>query len=158
MTLLGLEYEERTEPFDGASGVVHPILNESVVQFQAQSYKELLPPGGPVRTQILGATNPAVEAQAEKYAAGDSDEAPENGEPHALAEDQPEDLSSRGAQGAQCTDLTCPFQERQRQHLEDDEEDKDGDRQSDRGRAYSRARTGSGRRPPTPRAARSRRD
>lgn len=66
MTLLGLQYEERTEPFDGASGVVHPILNESVVQFQAQSYKELLPPGGPVRTQILGAVNPAVEAQADR--------------------------------------------------------------------------------------------
>lgn len=66
MTLLGLQYEERTEPFDGASGVVHPILNESVVQFQAQSYKELLPPGGPVRTQILGAVNPTVEAQADR--------------------------------------------------------------------------------------------
>ena len=66
MTLLGLEYEERTEPFDVASGVVHPILNESVVQFQAQSYKELLPPGGPARTQIIGATTPQLEEQADR--------------------------------------------------------------------------------------------
>ena len=66
LTLLGLQYEERTEPFDGASGVVHPILNESVIQFQAQAYKELLPPGGPVRTQIIGAATPEKEAQAER--------------------------------------------------------------------------------------------
>ena len=66
LTLLGLEYEERTEPFDGASGVVHPILNESVIQFQAQAYKELLPPGGPVRTQVVGATTPDREAQADR--------------------------------------------------------------------------------------------
>ena len=66
MTLLGLQYEERTEPFDGASGVVHPILNESCVQFQAQAYKELLPPGGPVRTQVIGAVTPEREAQADR--------------------------------------------------------------------------------------------
>jgi hypothetical protein len=66
MTLLGLQYEERTEPFDGASGVVHPILNESVVQFQAQAYKELLPPGGPVRTQVVGMVTPEREAQADR--------------------------------------------------------------------------------------------
>lgn len=66
LSLLGLKYEERTEPFDGATGVVHPILNESVVQFQAQAYKELLPPGGPVRTQVLGAVTPDKEAQAER--------------------------------------------------------------------------------------------
>jgi hypothetical protein len=66
MTLLGLQYEERTEPFDGASGVVHPIMNESVIQFQAQAYKELLPPGGPVRTQVIGAVTPDKEAQAER--------------------------------------------------------------------------------------------
>ena len=66
MTLLGLQYEERTEPFDGASGVVHPILNESCVQFQAQAYKELLPPGGPVRTQVIGMVTPEREAQADR--------------------------------------------------------------------------------------------
>jgi hypothetical protein len=69
MELLGLTYEERTEPFDGATGVTHPILNEAVTQFQAQSYKELLPPGGPVRTQILGKVTPEKEAQAERVKA-----------------------------------------------------------------------------------------
>ena len=66
LTLLGLNYEERTEPFQGATGVIHPILNEAVVQFQAQAYKELLPPGGPVRTQILGVSTPEIEAQADR--------------------------------------------------------------------------------------------
>jgi hypothetical protein len=66
LTLLGLVYEDRTEPFQGATGVIHPILNEAVVQFQAQAYKELLPPGGPVRTQILGVSTPEVEAQADR--------------------------------------------------------------------------------------------
>jgi hypothetical protein len=69
MELLGLTYEDRTEPFDGATGVTHPILNEAVTQFQAQSYKELLPPGGPVRTQILGRVTPEKEAQAERVKA-----------------------------------------------------------------------------------------
>ena len=54
MTLLGINYEERSEPFLGSSGVTHPLLSEAVTQFQAQAYKEMLPPGGPVKTQILG--------------------------------------------------------------------------------------------------------
>jgi len=66
LDLLGFKYEERTRPFSGASGVYHPLLSESVVQFQAQSYKELLPAGGPVRTQIIGASTPEVEAQSER--------------------------------------------------------------------------------------------
>lgn len=66
MDLLGLTYEDRTEPFDGATGVTHPILNEAVTQFQAQSYKELLPPGGPVRVQILGKSTPEKEGQADR--------------------------------------------------------------------------------------------
>ena len=66
MVLLGLDYEERTEPFDGATGVTHPILNEAVTQFQAQAYKELLPPGGPTRTVVLGASTPEKEAQADR--------------------------------------------------------------------------------------------
>jgi len=66
LDLLGFKYEERTRPFDGASGVYHPLLSESVVQFQAQSYKELLPAGGPVRTQIIGQATPQVEAQSER--------------------------------------------------------------------------------------------
>ena len=40
--------------FLGSSGVTHPLLSEAVTQFQAQAYKEMLPPGGPVKTQILG--------------------------------------------------------------------------------------------------------
>ena len=43
LDLLGLRYENRTEPFDGATGVVHPLLNEAVTQFQAGAYKEMLP-------------------------------------------------------------------------------------------------------------------
>jgi hypothetical protein len=66
LDLLGFKYEERTRPFDGASGVYHPLLSESVVQFQAQSYKELLPAGGPVRTQIIGQATPEVESQSER--------------------------------------------------------------------------------------------
>lgn len=64
--LLGLTYEERSEPFDGATGVTHPIMNEAVTQFQAQAYKELLPPGGPTRTSIIGKSTPEKEAQADR--------------------------------------------------------------------------------------------
>ena len=64
--LLGMSYEDRTEPFPGASGVTHPLLAESVTQFQAQSYKELFPAGGPVKTQVMGALNPQVEAQSKR--------------------------------------------------------------------------------------------
>lgn len=64
MVLLGLVYEERTEPFNGATGVIHPLLNEAVTQFQAQAYKELLPSGGPVRTRIVGRVTPDREQQA----------------------------------------------------------------------------------------------
>ena len=55
LDLLGFKYENRTEPFQGASGATHPVLAEAVTQFQATAYKELLPSDGPVRTQILGA-------------------------------------------------------------------------------------------------------
>ena len=61
---LGVKYEERTVPFEGASGVTHPLISESVTQFQAQAYKELLPAGGPVQTQVLGMQDPAREEQA----------------------------------------------------------------------------------------------
>tara|TARA_R110002012_G_scaffold317788_1_gene534860 strand:+ start:3196 stop:5622 length:2427 start_codon:yes stop_codon:yes gene_type:complete len=66
LKLLGLKYEEREEPFRGSSGVTHPVIAEAVTQFQAQAYKELLPSSGPVRTQVIGATNPEVEAQSER--------------------------------------------------------------------------------------------
>ena len=64
LDLLGFKYERRTEPFKGASGVTHPVLAESVTQFQAQAYKELLPADGPVRTQIMGLTDRSKEDQA----------------------------------------------------------------------------------------------
>ena len=66
LDMLGFKYEDRTQPFEGASGVVHPLLAESVTQFQAQAYKELLPPSGPVRTQIVGQVTPEVQDQAER--------------------------------------------------------------------------------------------
>ena len=66
LDMLGFKYENRTQPFEGASGVVHPLLAESVTQFQAQAYKELLPPSGPVRTQIIGQSTPEIEDQAER--------------------------------------------------------------------------------------------
>ena len=64
--LLGINYEDRSEPFLGASGVTHPLLSEAVTQFQAQSYKEMLPSGGPVKTQVLGAPTQETEAQAQR--------------------------------------------------------------------------------------------
>ena len=66
LELLGLKYESRTEPFDGATGVIHPILNEAVTQFQAGAYKEMLPSSGPVRGNIIGEPTPEVEAQAKR--------------------------------------------------------------------------------------------
>ena len=64
LDLLGIKTEDRSTPFEGASGIVHPMVAESVTQFQAQAYKELLPSGGPVRTQVLGAQTQEREAQA----------------------------------------------------------------------------------------------
>jgi len=66
LDMLGFKYENRTQPFEGASGVVHPLLAESVTQFQAQAYKELLPPSGPVRTQVVGLQTPEVMDQADR--------------------------------------------------------------------------------------------
>tara|TARA_R100000541_G_scaffold30618_1_gene39577 strand:+ start:6897 stop:9290 length:2394 start_codon:yes stop_codon:yes gene_type:complete len=64
--LLGINYEDRSEPFLGSSGVTHPLLSEAVTQFQAQSYKEMLPSGGPVKTQVLGTPTQETEAQAQR--------------------------------------------------------------------------------------------
>ena len=62
--LLGINYEERDEPFAGATGVTHPLISESVTQFQAQAYKEMLPAGGPVRTICVGDETPEAVQQA----------------------------------------------------------------------------------------------
>ena len=64
LDLLGFNYEDRSEPFKGASGASHPVLAEAVTQFQSLAYKELLPSNGPVRTQILGMPTPQKEQQA----------------------------------------------------------------------------------------------
>jgi len=55
LKLLGLKYEDRTEPWQGACGVFHPMLTESVVRFQSESMMETFPAMGPVKTQIVGA-------------------------------------------------------------------------------------------------------
>ena len=64
---LGMKFDEtRSQPFQGSSGVVHPILAEAVTQFQAQAYKELLPAKGPVKTQIIGMRTAETESQADR--------------------------------------------------------------------------------------------
>ena len=57
LKLLGLQYEERTEPWQGACGVFHPMLTESVVRFQSEAMMETFPAMGPVKTQIVGAVD-----------------------------------------------------------------------------------------------------
>ena len=67
---LGMKFDEtRSQPFEGSSGVVHPLLAEAVTQFQAQSYKEMLPAKGPVKTEIVGARTIETESQAERVQA-----------------------------------------------------------------------------------------
>jgi len=66
LDLLGFKYDNRTEPFQGASGATHPVLAEAVTQFQSLAYKELLPADGPVRTQILGLQTPDKVQQASR--------------------------------------------------------------------------------------------
>jgi hypothetical protein len=58
LELLGLKIEERSEPWEGACGVYHPILAEAVVKFQAETIMETFPASGPVRTQIIGKETP----------------------------------------------------------------------------------------------------
>ncbi len=61
LKLLGLKYEDRTEPWAGACGVFHPMLTESVVRFQSEGIMETFPAAGPVKTQILGKDTPEKE-------------------------------------------------------------------------------------------------
>jgi len=58
LKLLGLQIEERTEPWDGASGVFHPMITEAVVRFQSETITETFPAQGPVRTKIIGRETP----------------------------------------------------------------------------------------------------
>jgi hypothetical protein len=66
LDLLGFKYQDRTEPFKGASGATHPVLAEAVTQFQALAYKELLPSDGPVRTQVMGVSTPDKVQQSQR--------------------------------------------------------------------------------------------
>jgi hypothetical protein len=64
LKLLGLRYEERTEPWQGACGVFHPMLTESVVRFQAEGIMETFPAAGPVKTKVIGRETPETEESA----------------------------------------------------------------------------------------------
>ena len=66
LDLLGFKYENRSDPFQGASGATHPVLAEAVTQFQSLAYKELLPADGPVRTRIVGMVNDEKEKQSDR--------------------------------------------------------------------------------------------
>ena len=66
LDLLGFKYNNRTEPFQGASGATHPVLAEAVTQFQALAYKELLPADGPIRTQVMGVPSEQKTQQADR--------------------------------------------------------------------------------------------
>ena len=66
LELLGFTYDERTQPFRGASAVTHPLLAEAATQFQAQAFNELLPASGPVRTVVMGKESPSKKQQAQR--------------------------------------------------------------------------------------------
>jgi len=66
LELLGVDSDPRSEPFEGASGVYHPLLAEATTHFQAQAYKELLPANGPVDTKIMGASSDPKAMQANR--------------------------------------------------------------------------------------------
>jgi hypothetical protein len=66
LDLLGMKIEERSQPWQGASGVFHPVLTEAVVRFQAQAMGELFPASGPVKTKIMGKLTPEKTDQADR--------------------------------------------------------------------------------------------
>ncbi|MGB1650763.1 MAG: hypothetical protein ACPHEP_07035 [Acidimicrobiales bacterium] len=66
LDLLGLKHEDRTTPWDGACGVFHPLLTESVIRFQSQSIQEIFPASGPVKTKVVGVIDVDKEKQAER--------------------------------------------------------------------------------------------
>jgi len=69
LKLLGLQIEERTEPWNGASGVFHPMITEAVVRFQAETITETFPAQGPVRTKIIGKETPEKKEAATRVEA-----------------------------------------------------------------------------------------
>jgi len=68
LELLGMKIEERTEPWEGACGVYHPMLSEALVKFQAETMMSTFPAGGPVKTQIIGKETPEKKASAVRVA------------------------------------------------------------------------------------------
>jgi hypothetical protein len=64
--LLGMKLEERSEPWEGACGVYHPLLSEALVKFQAETVMETLPPAGPVKTVVIGKETPEKMAAADR--------------------------------------------------------------------------------------------
>jgi hypothetical protein len=66
LEVLGLRYEERTEPWNGACGVYSTVLTEAAIRFQAESIMETFPPGGPVKTEIIGAIDKLKEQAAKR--------------------------------------------------------------------------------------------
>ena len=66
LDLLGFKYDERSQPFQGASGVTHPLLAEAVTQFSSTAFKEMMPSGGPVRTRIMGKETLEVYQQSQR--------------------------------------------------------------------------------------------
>lgn len=66
LDLLGMKIEDRSQPWEGASGVFHPMLTEAVVRFQAQAMSELMPASGPVRSKIIGKITPEKAEQAQR--------------------------------------------------------------------------------------------
>ena len=69
LKLLGLQYEERTEPWNGACGVFHPMITEAVVRFQSETITETFPAAGPVRTKIIGKETPEKKEAANRVEA-----------------------------------------------------------------------------------------
>jgi hypothetical protein len=66
LELLGMKIEERSEPWEGACGVYHPLLSEALVKFQAETMMETFPAAGPVKTEIIGKETPEKKAAAER--------------------------------------------------------------------------------------------
>jgi hypothetical protein len=66
LELLGMKIEEKTEPWEGACGVYHPILSEALVKFQAETMMSTFPASGPVKTQIIGKETPEKKDAAER--------------------------------------------------------------------------------------------
>lgn len=66
LELLGMKIEERSEPWEGACGVYHPLLSEALVKFQSETIMETFPSAGPVKTKIIGKETPSKKDAAER--------------------------------------------------------------------------------------------